>query len=496
MHYIEGVPREQLVLFTERLDGLISEENPVRFLDAYVEQLDLDGLGFKQPAMVKGRPPYWPGLLLKIYVYGYLNRIRSSRKLEKECLKNLELIWLCRRLAPDFKTIADFRKENGRGLKNIFREFLRLCKHLELVDCRQVAIDGTKLRAQNSNNQIYKRDKIEALEKKIEARINEYLEELDRNDTQEKDEYAFLTRNLGGRLKKLRKLKDKIEFIKEVFAANPDLKEHYNTDPDSRRQRDRGRVGPGYNSQIIVDAKHKLIVANKVTNEQNDERQLSPMVEELQEVKAELALEGKTIVTTDAGYYNEHDIIETEPVDDIETYVAHPRDAKKKEKSGKPNKTKAPASGFEKDDFRYDREKDEFICPEGKVLKKYPGRYGGNKGNLKTRIYHCAECTECKSKGLCTKNKRGRHIIAAVQIKELLEYRDKVTSKRGKAFMQQRKELAEHPFGTIKETMGCRYFMQKGIEKTGSEFSFITFIYNLKRVMNILSMGELMQAIS
>jgi len=498
MHYIEGMPREQLVLFTERLDDLIGEENPVRFLDAYVAQLDLAGLGFKQPAMVKGRPPYRPQLLLKIYIYGYLNRIRSSRKLEKECQKNIELLWLCRRLAPDFKTIADFRKENGKGLKNIFKEFLRLCKHLELIDGRQVAIDGTKLRAQNSNKQIYKSDKIAALEKKIEARINEYLEELDRNDTHEKDEYEVLNKKLGGRLKKLRKLQDKIGFIKEVFAANPDLKEHYHTDPESRRQRDRGRIGPGYNSQIIVDDKHKLIIANKVTNEQNDERQLSPMVAELQEVKADLALEDKTIVTTDSGYYNEYAIVETEtdPENGIETYVAHPRDVKRKEKSGKPNKTKVPARGFEKDDFRYDREKDEFICPEGKVLKKCQGWHGRNKGGLKTHKYHCVECADCKSRELCTENKKGRYIHAAVQIRELLEYRDKVNSKRGKAFMQQRKELAEHPFGTIKETMGYRYFMQKGIEKTGNEFSFITFIYNLKRVMNILPMGKLIQAVS
>lgn len=496
MHYIDGVPRDQLVLFAERLDDAIGEENPVRFLDAYVEQLNLVSLGFKQPAMVKGRPPYRPGLLLKIYIYGYLNRIRSSRKLEKECQKNIELIWLCGRLAPDFKTIADFRKENGKGLKNIFRQFLRLCKHLELIDCRQVAIDGTKLRAQNSNNQVYKRDKIAALEKKIEARINEYLEELDRNDTHEKDEYEVLNKKLGGRLKKLRKLKDKIGFIKEVFADNPDLKEHYNTDPDSRRQRGCGRGGPGYNGQIIVDAKHKLIVANKVTNEQNDERQLAPMVAELQKTKKDLGLDAKTTVITDAGYYNEYAIVETEPKDDIETYVAHPRDMKRKEQKGKPNKSKIPVNGFEKDDFQYDREKDEFICPEGKVLKKIPGRHGRNKGGLKTHVYHCAECTECKSKELCTKNKRGRHIYAAVQIKELLEYRDKVNSKRGKAFMQQRKELAEHPFGTIKETMGCRHFMQKGIEKTGNEFSFISFIYNLKRVMNIMTMRQLLQAIS
>ena len=215
--YIEGTPREQLILFEEKLDDIVSEDNIVRFIDVYISKLDLEGLGFKMPKNPEGqgRPPYRPSTILKIYLYGYLNRLRSSRKLENECKRNVELMWLTGRLAPDFKTIADFRKDNRIGLKRIFKEFLKLCHKLELLSLKYVGIDGTKTRAQNGLNNIYKREEIDKIEKRIQERIDKYLEELEINDKEEENEYEFLSKNLPEKIAKLKKSKEKIEIIKK-----------------------------------------------------------------------------------------------------------------------------------------------------------------------------------------------------------------------------------------------------------------------------------------
>ena len=226
VNYIEGTPRHQIHLFDECLDDMIGENNIVRFIDAYVESLDLEKLGFKMPAMATGAPPYSPGLKLKIYIYGYLERIRSSRRLEKECNRNTELIWLTEDLAPDFKTIADFRKDNLIALKNLFKEFLKLCHKLKLLSFKTVAIDGTKMRGQNSLNEIYRREQMEKIEKEIQDRINNYLKELDELDVIEQESGVSVNEenieNITKRLNKQMKRKDKIAFINQIFEDNPD----------------------------------------------------------------------------------------------------------------------------------------------------------------------------------------------------------------------------------------------------------------------------------
>ncbi len=491
MQYIQGTSREQIFLFQKNLDNIIEENNPVRFIDAYVESLDLEKLGFIVPKAEFGRPPFMAKLLLKMYIYCYLNKIRSSRKIEKECNRNKELIWLTEDLSPDFKTIADFRRDNKKGLKNIFKEFLKLCHQLNLLEFKLVGTDGTKMRAKNGMNSIYKRGTIEKIEKKIEEKINEYISELEANDEREKNEYEFLSQNIGEKIKRLKKRKEKVNIIKEIFKENPELETYFAGDPDSSFQKDKGRTRPGYNCQIGVDEKHKLIVSNDVTNEGNDTYQLKNMKEKICKTKQENKIKGKTTIVADSGYYNAKEILEVEKDKNVDTYVCHPRDAKTKKISGREVKDKIPANGFEKDDFKYDEEKAEYECPMGKRLIKQRGNGRKRNGIIKFS-YKCKDCNNCECKNLCTTSKNGRTVESSIEEEE---YRKKINTEFGKKIIKKRKEIVEHPFGTIKNGMDYRCFMQKGIENVRSEFGFITFIYNLKRILNIISLKELIAAV-
>ncbi len=367
--YVNEEPREQLNLFEEKLDDIISEDNPVRIVDAYVERLELKNLGFKATGESEtGRPAYRPATLLKIYIYGYFNRIRSSRRLEAECVRNVEMMWLTGRVTPDFKTIADFRRDNRKGLKNIFKEFLRLCHKLELVSLKYIAIDGTKERAQNGLNSIYKREEIERIEKQINEKIDKYLTELDRSDQEEGNEYEYLSKKLPERISKLKKSQEKIEVIKKIFENNPELEIFFSNDPDSRFMQDNNRVDAGYNCQTAVDGKNALVVANDVNNESNDLHQLNNMIDRVRELKEDLNEEVKTIAVADAGYFEEKEIVKAASLEDFDVYVYHPRDTGKKEKTKKEDKI--PGKGYTKDEFKYDKEKDQFFCPEGKVLTR------------------------------------------------------------------------------------------------------------------------------
>lgn len=494
MEYIQGISREQIHLFTESLDNIIDEENPVRFIDAYVEKLDLKKLGFVTPKLITGRPPFNPELLLKMYIYSYLKKIRSSRKIEETCKINVEMMWLTQKLTPDFKTIADFRKDNKEGIKNIFKEFLKLCNKLKLLSFKCVAIDGTKIRAQNSLNNIYKRNEIEKIEKAIEEKIKQYIAELDENDEKEKDDFEFLSINISEKIKKLKKNKDKIKTIKQIFEDNPELEVYFANDPDSRFQKDNGRTNPGYNCQSAVDEKNKLIIANDITNKNQDAQQLGNMKEKLNETKDTLKVKEKTVIVTDAGYYSEKEIIEAITDENVDVYIPHPRDVKTKERQGKEKKNIVPTKGYKKDDFKYDETKDCLICPEGKKLSRK--HYGLNKRGIKNIKYFCDDYKDCTSRKLCSTSKYGRSVEVSVNMKIMNSFREKVNSEVGKQIVKKRKELAEHPFGTIKRTWGYRYFMQKGQVKVQSEFSFISFIYNLRRVLNMVPMNKLFEAIN
>ncbi|MFC2031454.1 IS1182 family transposase, partial [Chloroflexota bacterium] len=351
MGFVQGVHRDQLVMFPELLDDYIGDDNSVRFNGAFVDSLDLEELGFERAVpQVKGRPPYHPGHLLKLYVYGYLNRIRSSRRLEKEARRNVEVMWLLGKLAPDFKTIADYRRDNGEPIRAVWREFTRLCSGLGLYGGELVAIDGSKFKAVNSRERNFTERKLKRLEERAEARIERYLQELDENDAQETDSEKPTAEEL----------QEKIEWLKGRTEAYKELQEGMDesgesqislTDPDARSMRLGASRGTevAYNVQISVDAKHKLIVDHEVPNECNDMRQLSSMAIRAREV---LGLESLEVVA-DGGYYNGREIKDCAQ-GGIVSYIS------------RANSSNNRASGrYGKRDFRYDAENDCYWCPAG-----------------------------------------------------------------------------------------------------------------------------------
>ncbi len=501
VHYIEGTPRDQLVLFNNYLDEILPEDSPARFIDYYVNNLNLFELGFKIPKMKTGAPPYSPVLMLKIYIYSYFEKIRSSRKIEKECRRNQELIWLTCNLAPDFKTIADFRKDNKEGLKNLFVDFLRVCKKLNLISFKLAALDGTKIRAQNGNSEIYKRETIDAQKEYIEKKIEEYVKILDKNDKAEgeielnKEETGKILKKLG----KLEKRSDKIEIIKKMFESDESLEKYFATDPSSRFQSDKGQVAPGYNAQVINSDKNKIILANGVTNESNDSHQMSPMIEILKNVKEELGVDEKTTMIMDAGYHNESEILKNKDDNDVEILVQSRDEARKQNKKNGRNrkrekKGKIPQAGFRAENFSYDKEKDVCICPMGEVLKRN-NKNPKKAGNKYVNSYVTDKCLKCKSKSICTRNKNGRQIYLSVDKIDIDNYFELMKTNENMKKKSKRKEIVEHQFGTIKRNWGFNYFMQRGIEEVRSEFSFICFLYNFKRVLNIVKRDDLYEAL-
>ena len=498
MDYIQGTAREQLVMFNDSLDEMISENNSIRFIDAYVENLDLVEIKIAIPALNTGKPPYNPKLFLKIYIYCYLEKIRSSRNIEKECNRNKELLWLTCGLAPDFKTIADFRKDNKTGLTNLYKDFLKLCNKLKLLSFKTTATDGTKLRAQNGKNEIYHRSNIDEVQLGIEKKIEAYLSELEKNDKKESMELnPEEIKTILSRLDKLNKRKSKVASIKELFESDSTLNRYFATDPDSGFQSDKGQVAPGYNAQICTDEKYKLIVANNITNQSNDYKQLSVMVEELKQTKKDLNIKNKTINIMDAGYDSEQEIMKNKNDDEVEIFVINKNDAiKHNEKKFKPNhKEKIPTKGFKSDKFKYDIEQDVFTCPENQVLEKTKKPPRNLPSGSIILVYKKKDCSKCKSKSKCTISKTGRSLSISIHRQEMQAYFEKMSTKENKKILRLRKELVEHPFGTIKRNWGYNYFMQRGRQKTQAEFNFICLIYNLKRVLNIVPMNKLLMAV-
>ena len=492
MNYIKGTSRDQLQLFSESLDNIIDKNNPVRVMDVYVESLDMAKEGFKLPELKTGTPPYNPQLLLKIYLYGYFEKIRSSRKLEKECKRNNELIWLTEALAPDFKTIANFRKDNRNGIDNVFNSFLNLCNKAGLLSLETVAIDGTKMRAQNSLNNIYNRDEMNKIQQKIQKKIEEYLSML---DVEDKEENLIISKaeveKTIKRLNKLKKYQNKVDQIQNIFDLDKDLKTYFATDEDAKFQSDKGKVRAGYNPQIACDDNNKLILVNSVTNDSNDLKQMTPMVKKIEELKKNLNKKIETNVIMDAGYFSEAEILNNKDKELIKIIVSDKKESRKKNKK----KGSVPAVGFDIDDFKYNEEKDIFVCPAGEELKKTHSNPGKERSGRKVFEYQCHTCNKCKIRSSCTKNKKGRSIKVSAN-KELMEvFKNSMKNAENKNFINKRKEIVEHPFGTIKRNLGYTYFMQTGIEKVKAEFSFICFTYNFKRVINILGVKVFIQEI-
>jgi transposase len=476
MGYVEGEDRKQTMLFADVLEDYITEENAVRFIDVFIEGLDLSEMGF-QRAMPKetGRPPYHPGDLLRLYVYGYLNRTRSSRRLEKEAGRNVELMWLMRKLRPDFKTIADFRRDNPQAIKKVCRAFTLWCKRLELFGGELVAVDGSKFGAVNSPKRNFTEKKLGRMIKEIDGKIDHYLKELDRQDKQE----------VGQRALSAQQLKEKIEQYKQRRAQYEQLKtdlEHSGerqvslTDPQSRLMRVGHGVEVSYNVQVVVDHKHKLVVEHEVVNEVTDQGQLSTMAGKAKEMLGVETLE----VVADRGYYNGEEVKACEQ-SGMTVYVPKPN-----------NSSNLKRGLFTKEDFVYDPQKDCYGCPAGKELSYRSEMVEQGRA---VRSYETFGCKRCELKSKCSINKKGRRRITRWVDEAILEAMARRVAENPEK-VELRKCLAEHPFGTMKRAMNQGYFLMRGLTKVGAEASLTVLAYNLKRVINILGVRTMVEAVT
>ena len=472
--FVEGTDRGQSTLFPECLEDWIDEDNPVRAIDVFVDELDLAKLGFDGVAPeVTGRPAYHPSVLLKLYIYGYLNRVQSSRRLEREALRNVEVMWLSGRLVPDHKTIADFRKDNGRAIRQVCGRFVELCRAMGLLTEASVAIDGSKFKAVNNRDRNFTRAKMDRRMAQIEESVARYLQQLDTADRQEPSE-ALKTKT--SRLKdKIAKLKEQMQNLKKLqMLAAPDQQISL-TDPDARSMATSGRGSGvvGYNVQVAVETKHHLIIAHEVINEGSDRAQLSPMAKA---AKATLGVE-KLDAVADRGYFSGEELL---ACDSAGITVTLP----------KPMTSGMLARGrFGKQDFRYMADEDVYICPAGETL---PYRYTNEEDGLILRRYWTNTCQSCAIKKNCTSGKERRitrweheHVLEAVQ-RRLDEHPEK---------MRQRRETVEHPFGTIKARMGATHFLMKTLPRVASEMALHVLAYNMTRVMSIMGVRPLMAAI-
>jgi transposase/macrodomain Ter protein organizer (MatP/YcbG family) len=475
MAYIAGPDRTQAVLFPDLLDDYVAGDNPVRFLDAFVAHLDFAALGFRRAVPAEtGRPGYDPGDLLRLYLYGYLHRIRSSRRLEQETHRNVELMWLLRRLTPDFKTIADFRRDHPAALKRVGREFVLLCRELELFGGELLAIDGSKFRAVNARDKSYTPARLATLQRDIDRTITRYLRELERQDQAEAGTEGPRAEVLREKIAALQERRTRYEELGEVLAASGATALSL-TDPDSRPMVSGAGVEVCYNVQTVVDAKHKLIVAEDVTNAATDRDLLSPMAKAAQEV-----LDGATpVVVADQGYYHGAEIkgcLEA----GVTPLVPRPRTS-----------ANAGLGLFTKDDFVYEAETDTYRCPAGERLtyRSTTVELGRTIKNYRTRA-----CGGCALRPRCTRNKDGRKLTRWVD-EHLLEAMAR-RLREDRTLYARRKELAEHPYGTMKRAMDQGYFLLKGLRKVRGEFSLTSLAYNLKRVINIVGVPRLLEALA
>jgi len=461
------------LMFPERLEDYVAAENPVRFLDAFVASLDLHALGFTKAQVADtGRPPYDPAALLKLYLYGYLHRIRSSRLLEAECQRNVEVIWLLGKLAPDFKTIADFRKDNLKPLRAVSRQFTVLCRKLELFGGELLAIDGSKFGAVNARDQNFNAAKLADLIGRADARLAEYLKAMDTADASEPSAPALNPAELEAKIAVLREKQDWHKELLEQLDA--EQKQISVTDPDTRKMPTAQGMMVGYNAQVAVDAKHKLIAADDVTNEVTDYQQLAEVA---LAAKANLELKQAEVVA-DAGYYNAAEVSRCVE-QGITPYLP------------KADTSANTARGlYGKSRFKYDAAKDVYVCPAGAELTY---RFATYELGRELRYYRANGCKGCALKSQCTRNKANR-TITREENEELMEAMAARMAAQPWKF-KLRKTLAEHPFGTIKRWFGYTHFLLKGLEKVRCEWSLTTLAYNLKRVLNLVSFEKLMAAV-
>ena len=474
MSYLRGPDRSQTQLLPPCLDDYVAPNASARFIDAYVEGLDFAVLGFThaQPAAT-GRPPYHPADLLKLYLYGYLHRVRSSRRLEAEATRNLELIWLLRDLRPDFKTIADFRKDNRAAFKPLFKHFNLLCRKLDLFGAELVAIDGSKFKAVNNPRRYYTQEQLQELVQKVEARVEAYLGELDQQDAEAEGVPAAPSRAaLEEKIALLQTRKGRYDQLLAEMQASGQTEVSL-TDADSRGQK---RVGVGYNVQVAVDAKHDLIAAPDVVQDANDRGQLSPMAVAAKEA---LAVE-KLQAVADKGYH-EADQLEACEQAGIETFVPAQGTTSGQTRDGR--------KVYPKEAFTYDAAADTYRCPAGQALPR--GHVAERHGKQRVEYYEPAACRGCGQRAACTTSAFRK---IARRVNEAVVERAAARVAGAPGVVAERKMIVEHVFGTLRN-WGHDTFLMKGLEKVRAEFNLSCLSYNLRRVLNLVAMEDLLAAV-
>ena len=478
--HVNGTHRDQTILFPDTLDKYVDKENPVRFIDAFIDSLNLEKLGFKHAIPSEtGRPSYDPSDLLKLYVYGYLNQVRSSRKLERECYRNVEVMWLMKKLAPDHKTIADFRKDNVDCIKPVFKEFVYLCRNLDLYGAQLVAIDGTKFKAVNSRSNNLNEKTVALRLKQTEEKIAEYLKEMDQNDTADSDEDENI--KVDGLKEKIGKLEEEKQRYKQVQnqMKATGQKEVSLTDPDSRLMRvDSQRLEVSYNIQTSVDAKRHLIVDYDVINNSTDHHQLTGDAEA---AKQTLGVDRLDVVS-DKGFYVEKDVFDCEN-NGVTLFMPIPSVLSPYKSVG------VPTPEFYSDQFVYDAARDVYVCPAGNVMPFW--KRGGRGKGLEGRLYRSTCCGCCSVRSRCTRNKRGRYMFRGEYDGAVDRLRVRLAGSEGREKVRLRRMLAEHPFGTMKRAFNQGYLLLKGLRKVKGEVGFTMLAYNMRRAINILGVGTL-----
>ena len=471
--FIEGENRYQSTLFPERVDDYVDEDSAARVIDVFVDRLDISGLGFKTVAADTGRSGYDPRTMLKIFIYGYMNKVHSSRRLEIESKRNVELMWLTGRLAPDFKTIADFRKDNGEAIRLVCREFVVLCRKLDLFSKAFVAIDGAKFKAVNTRDKNFTKAKLKRRLQQIDESIERYLNQIASADRHDTETAANKSERLKDKISALEKEMDRLKKLEVRLLAEPDQQISL-TDPDARSMATSGRgTGMvGYNVQAAVDTENHLIVAHDVTQDGHDRNQLHRMATKAKDAMAVDQLE----VVADRGYFKGEEILACDE-DSITTFLPRPLTS-----------TSTKKGLFNKRDFIYHAENDTYRCPAGKDLTR---RTETHPDDLVVYRYWSSECGTCQLKSKCTTGKERR--VSRWEHEEVVDALD-ARLEREPERMRVRRSTAEHPFGTLKCWMGYTHFLTKTIPKVSTEMSLHVLAYNMKRVMNILGPQKLIEA--
>ena len=475
MQHIQGISRHQLQMSS--LEDKITVDNPVRFIEAFVNHIDAVKLGF-QPKVLKteGRPGFRPEVFLKLYLYGYLNGIRSSRRLERECFRNIEVQWLLEDLRPNYHSIADFRKDNPKALKQLFKLFVSFLKDADLIAGETIAIDGTKSRAHNSKKANFNQKKIDKHKEDIESKTQEYLDQLEQNDIQEN---PIAIKNIQQKIERLKQNKIKYERLEEELkkSGEPQVS---TTDSDARALLVQGQVVEvSYNIQAAVDDKHNLVVATHTIN-RNDKNALAAIAKE---AKENLELETFTVLV-DKGYHNGREL-ETCKENNITTIVAVPEQGKSNENGTQPD--------YFVSNFIYNKEQNTYTCPQGQTLTT-TGRWHKKTGRTEEsgylfQKYRTPACKTCAIKDLCTSRKGGREIDRSQYADAVEENHQRY--KENTQLYRKRQEINEHIFGTIKRKWGYSYTDLVGLEKVNGEHSLIMLVYNIKRSINILGVPDL-----